>query len=212
MRSRSLPQPEDTRRSPARATVTLARAISIPTIDCPSVWSRHECLRAVRPRWLSARSTPARARVRLARASPPPPSTICRPACAPARRCLPGPAALHAAALCDFSGQAWLVREDVGRHNAVDKVVGAALAAGRLPATRRAARRERTRRVRDRAEGRRRRRRGLVAVGAPSTPRHRRRARRRLDARGLRSRRTLQRLRGRGSHRPLSSATWRPGL
>ena len=41
---------------------------------------------------------------------------------------------LHAAALCDLSGEPWLVREDVGRHNAVDKVVGAAFAAGRWPA------------------------------------------------------------------------------
>jgi FdhD protein len=41
---------------------------------------------------------------------------------------------LHAAALCDVSGTPWLLREDVGRHNAVDKVVGAAFTAGRLPA------------------------------------------------------------------------------
>jgi FdhD protein len=41
---------------------------------------------------------------------------------------------LHAAALCDLGGDSWVVREDVGRHNAVDKVVGAALAIGRLPA------------------------------------------------------------------------------
>lgn len=41
---------------------------------------------------------------------------------------------LHAAALCDLNGAPWLVREDVGRHNAADKVVGAALSIGRLPA------------------------------------------------------------------------------
>ena len=41
---------------------------------------------------------------------------------------------LHAAGLFDCDGTPWLVREDVGRHNAVDKTVGAALAAGRLPA------------------------------------------------------------------------------
>jgi FdhD protein len=42
---------------------------------------------------------------------------------------------LHAAALVDRDGRPSIVREDVGRHNAVDKVVGAALAAGRIPAS-----------------------------------------------------------------------------
>jgi FdhD protein len=40
---------------------------------------------------------------------------------------------LHAAALFDAAGNIAIVREDVGRHNAVDKVVGAMLIARRLP-------------------------------------------------------------------------------
>lgn len=40
---------------------------------------------------------------------------------------------LHAAALAVAPGEVLVVREDVGRHNAVDKVIGWALMQGRLP-------------------------------------------------------------------------------
>jgi FdhD protein len=42
---------------------------------------------------------------------------------------------LHAAGLATALGELLVVREDIGRHNAVDKVTGWSLMAGRLPAT-----------------------------------------------------------------------------
>ena len=41
---------------------------------------------------------------------------------------------VHAAALVTASGEVLVVREDVGRHNAVDKVTGARVLAGLSPA------------------------------------------------------------------------------
>jgi FdhD protein len=54
---------------------------------------------------------------------------------APAQDLFGATGGVHAAAAFDHDGQPCIVREDVGRHNAVDKVVGRMLLDGRLPAS-----------------------------------------------------------------------------
>lgn len=54
---------------------------------------------------------------------------------APEQELFAATGAVHAAAAFDRHGRPLLVREDIGRHNAVDKVVGRLLLDGRLPAT-----------------------------------------------------------------------------
>lgn len=56
-------------------------------------------------------------------------------AVAPEQELFAATGAVHAAAAFDRDGVPQLVREDIGRHNAVDKLVGRLLLDGRLPAT-----------------------------------------------------------------------------
>ncbi len=53
----------------------------------------------------------------------------------PAQDLFEATGAVHAAAAFDRSGEPLVVREDIGRHNAVDKVVGRLLLDGALPAS-----------------------------------------------------------------------------
>jgi FdhD protein len=53
----------------------------------------------------------------------------------PLQRLFDETGAVHAAAAVDREGNVLVVREDIGRHNAVDKVVGRLLLDGRLPAS-----------------------------------------------------------------------------
>jgi FdhD protein len=81
-------------------------------------------------------------------------SPAARVGCVRTQRLFDETGGLHGAGLFTLDGEPGVVAaEDVGRHNAVDKVIGRMLIAERLPARPACARRQRPRIVRDRAEG-----------------------------------------------------------
>ena len=122
-------------------------------------------------------------------------------ACAPSSACSTRPAGCTRRASSTRDGGQLALAEDVGRHNAVDKVVGRMLLRGPAAARRRLLVVSGRTRVRDRAEGVARRhsarRRGLGAF----EPRGRPGGGGRHHAGRLRARRPLQRLRARGTDR-----------
>jgi FdhD protein len=75
------------------------------------------------------RVTPARGDARMAGAALPRMAMHMRDA----QRVFEATGGLHAAALFDLHGNLHALREDIGRHNAVDKIVGWALGRGMLP-------------------------------------------------------------------------------
>ena len=91
-------------------------------------------LRGLRHREHRRRAGPARRRARAAarptRSSTRPWCTRCPTGSATAQKVFDSTGGLHAAGLFSADGEALVVREDIGRHNAVDKVVGSRLLAG----------------------------------------------------------------------------------
>jgi FdhD protein len=125
---------EDDGTQPSRARVTLAASIDLNAVAHTRVLDRSSAC------GLCGRLAVQAVRVAGGRRSPGAPTIDPAVVSAIPQQLRRGQAVfaetggLHAAALCDARGVPWLLREDVGRHNAVDKVVGAALAARQFPA------------------------------------------------------------------------------
>ena len=110
---------------PARAKIKLTRAQRFGTISSSCGLCGKESIDSIRQNFPAIRSISLRIDIDTLLALP----SLLREQQSDFTRT----GGIHAAGIFDLNGKALIVREDIGRHNAVDKVIGRAFLDGKLP-------------------------------------------------------------------------------